>query len=302
MTFPPIKCFHLFYFSLRFSFLLLPCVLQSIFTSTFVSTCWQANFNVSSIFLVCLAICDQFQATFRFPGEAQQIDRLLEKFARHYVECNSDFDCKRKNNCKRVITSDSLDGASAGDSISSSLSTHQSSSTSDLSYSATSTSSSSTSSSTSLPLPEHFTSLSSSSPPNGSQVEDEVFVLSFAIVMLNTDLHTPNNKTRMTCDQWIKNLRVWIVNVYFIFISSSSSSSLCVLSHFCLYLFIFPLLFNSFFFPSLLFASTCAAAAASSKLFSFLVSHIFSRYFCYLINFLSGCLFCLHRCITTGNV
>lgn len=37
--------------------------------------------------------------------------------------------------------------------------------------------------------------------------KDDVFILSFAIIMLNTDLHMPNNKRCMTVDQWIKNLR-----------------------------------------------------------------------------------------------
>lgn len=38
---------------------------------------------------------------------------------------------------------------------------------------------------------------------------DTVFVLAFAIIMLNTDLHTPNMKAerRMTLDEFIKNLR-----------------------------------------------------------------------------------------------
>lgn len=38
-------------------------------------------------------------------------------------------------------------------------------------------------------------------------VKDEIFILSFAIIMLNTDLHIPNNKRRMTPEQWIKNLK-----------------------------------------------------------------------------------------------
>lgn len=37
--------------------------------------------------------------------------------------------------------------------------------------------------------------------------KDDIFILSFAIIMLNTDLHVPNNKRRMTQEQWIKNLR-----------------------------------------------------------------------------------------------
>ncbi len=37
---------------------------------------------------------------------------------------------------------------------------------------------------------------------------DSVFILSFAIIMLNTDLHNQTNqKSRMTSQQWIQNLR-----------------------------------------------------------------------------------------------
>lgn len=38
--------------------------------------------------------------------------------------------------------------------------------------------------------------------------QNEVHILSFAIIMLNSDLHTPNNKNRMTCEQFIKNYKV----------------------------------------------------------------------------------------------
>ena len=32
--------------------------------------------------------CRRFLAGFRLPGEAQKIDRLMEKFAERYVKCN----------------------------------------------------------------------------------------------------------------------------------------------------------------------------------------------------------------------
>lgn len=38
--------------------------------------------------------------------------------------------------------------------------------------------------------------------------QNEVHILAFAIIMLNSDLHTPNNKNRMTCEQFIKNYKV----------------------------------------------------------------------------------------------
>ena len=36
---------------------------------------------------------------------------------------------------------------------------------------------------------------------------DAVFVLAFSTIMLNTDLHNPQNKTRMTCEQFVRNNR-----------------------------------------------------------------------------------------------
>ena len=44
--------------------------------------------------------------------------------------------------------------------------------------------------------------------PSGEEnVQDIVLILAFAIVMLNTDLHSPNVKKRMTEEQFITNLR-----------------------------------------------------------------------------------------------
>ena len=55
--------------------------------------------------------------------------------------------------------------------------------------------------------------VASSSSSSGSPLNrDEVFILAFAIIMLNTDLHVPSNKTRMTCVQWIKNLKVIVIS------------------------------------------------------------------------------------------
>ncbi|XP_015786579.1 IQ motif and SEC7 domain-containing protein 1 [Tetranychus urticae] len=86
----------------------------------------------------------KFQTFFRFPGEAQKIERLVETFAERYCECNEGLELDRKGDSEEtpIITN-----------------------------------------------------------------KDDVFILSFAIIMLNTDLHVPNNKRRMTVDQWIKNLR-----------------------------------------------------------------------------------------------
>ncbi|KAF7494894.1 IQ motif and SEC7 domain-containing protein 1 [Sarcoptes scabiei] len=73
-----------------------------------------------------------FQMNFRFPGEAQKIERLVEAFADRYKECN----------------------------------------------------------------------------PNDVLSRDSIFILAFAIIMLNTDLHKPTNyKHRMTPEQWLANLK-----------------------------------------------------------------------------------------------
>ncbi|KAI2802303.1 IQ motif and S7 domain-containing protein 1 [Blomia tropicalis] len=73
-----------------------------------------------------------FQTHFRFPGEAQKIERVVEAFADRYKECNP------------------------GDVLS----------------------------------------------------RDSIFILAFAIIMLNTDLHKPTNtKHRMTPTQWLANLK-----------------------------------------------------------------------------------------------
>lgn len=49
---------------------------------------------------------------------------------------------------------------------------------------------------------------SGSSKKRRMMSQNEVHILAFAIIMLNSDLHTPNNKNRMTCGQFIKNYKV----------------------------------------------------------------------------------------------
>ncbi|SPC60877.1 related to golgi-specific brefeldin a-resistance guanine nucleotide exchange factor 1 [Ustilago sp. UG-2017b] len=43
--------------------------------------------------------------------------------------------------------------------------------------------------------------------PEGIATEDAVFILSYSVIMLNTDQHNPQNKRRMTVDDYRKNLR-----------------------------------------------------------------------------------------------
>ena len=224
---------------------------------------------------------------FRFPGETQQIERLVDKFADRFLHCNPVLPRVRKSLVTPAasqvagVTSDPSDpetdpdffthnqsayhdARASGDRISTTSSASQDhpdaaenacsvQSLSDASAmvvhrlslsvakcastaSSCSSSSCTSSSSSFCNLSHHssdstvsdngtITSLSTNTsasattpaaaaaeaeaPGAGSHMtRDEVFILSFAIIMLNTDLHVPHNKTRMTCDQWIKNLRV----------------------------------------------------------------------------------------------
>jgi len=72
-----------------------------------------------------------FLSKFRLPGEAQKIDRIMEKFAHHYFEQN------KKSNV--------------------------------------------------------------------FPTEDQAYLLAFSLIMLNTDLHNPSIKNKMTCEQFVKN-------------------------------------------------------------------------------------------------
>ena len=52
---------------------------------------------------------------------------------------------------------------------------------------------------------------------------DTILILAFAIVMLNTDLHSPNVKRRMTEADFINNLRgTFPINIFLILLSEIS--------------------------------------------------------------------------------
>lgn len=84
--------------------------------------------------------------TFRLPGESQQIERVVERFAERYVECQA----------QGRINPDK-----------------------------------STSVETEVVSPD----------------KDSVFILSYSIIMLNTDLHNPQVKKQMALDEYRRNLR-----------------------------------------------------------------------------------------------
>jgi len=133
----------------------------------------------------------KYQTMFRFPGETQQIERLVEKFAARYVDCNPVLPRVRKQIPQ--LSSDSVGGD--GEVV-----TFTCGGSNILSTSSTTSSTSSSSASSCM-------SSDCTSQGGSHLTKDEVFILSFAIIMLNTDLHVPHNKTRMTCAQWIKNLK-----------------------------------------------------------------------------------------------
>ncbi|KAJ6500445.1 hypothetical protein C8R45DRAFT_896478 [Mycena sanguinolenta] len=56
-------------------------------------------------------------------------------------------------------------------------------------------------------ITETFASIYFASEPDEIQNEDAVYVLSYSVIMLNTDLHNPQVRKRMTFDEYTRNLR-----------------------------------------------------------------------------------------------
>ncbi|SNX82559.1 related to golgi-specific brefeldin a-resistance guanine nucleotide exchange factor 1 [Melanopsichium pennsylvanicum] len=56
-------------------------------------------------------------------------------------------------------------------------------------------------------ITQTFASTYFAAKPEGIITEDAVFILSYSVIMLNTDQHNPQNKRRMTVDDYRKNLR-----------------------------------------------------------------------------------------------
>lgn len=86
--------------------------------------------------------------TFRLPGEAQQIERIVEIFAERYAECQANAEGPQEEKSEEQ-------------------------------------------------------ELALSVCPD----KDSVFILSYSIILLNTDLHNPQVKKQMTLDAYMKNLR-----------------------------------------------------------------------------------------------
>lgn len=106
--------------------------------------------------------------TFRLPGESQQIERIVENFADRYVKCQN-YEPQPENEAEEVN--------SAGEDE---------------------------------PRDSIKDSVEIIGEDENERVEpdaDAVFVLSYSIILLNTDLHNPNIKAHMTIDDYKRNLR-----------------------------------------------------------------------------------------------
>ncbi|WEJ96024.1 GDP/GTP exchange factor for ARF [Yamadazyma tenuis] len=104
--------------------------------------------------------------TFRLPGEAQQIERIVETFASRYAECQEVIKETEKEEKQPDLKETEKE--------------------------------------------EKQPDSKEADQPDVSTVrpdEDSVFVLSFSIILLNTDLHNPQVKKHMTLEAYKKNLR-----------------------------------------------------------------------------------------------
>jgi len=107
--------------------------------------------------------------TFRLPGESQQIERIVENFADRYVECQN-YQAKEESESTEANEDTSNDSSkdTAKDSV-------------------------------------EIVGEDMNEPVEPDA--DAVFVLSYSIILLNTDLHNPNIKAHMTIEDYKKNLR-----------------------------------------------------------------------------------------------
>lgn len=128
----------------------------------------------------------KFLSTFRLPGEAQKIERIVDCFSQRYVQCqqsqsannNSNSNISNQNNVTQIHlqlqTKTPLQQQQQQQTVQNST-IHQN-------------------------QPKNNLILLS---------KDEIFILTFAIIMLNTDLHSPSLKptSRMSASQFVNNLR-----------------------------------------------------------------------------------------------
>lgn len=123
----------------------------------------------------------KFLSTFRLPGEAQKIERIVDCFAYRYSQCQLQQPLQLSSFNNQQLTSDPNQVI-----ISNAQSGYQGNQT-------------------------RLNSNQNASPRNNLILltKDEIFILTFAIIMLNTDLHSPSLKptSRMSASQFVNNLR-----------------------------------------------------------------------------------------------
>ena len=140
------------------------------------------NFN-GRLFTESLRV---FLESFRLPGEAQKIDRIVQSFANRYYEQNPYTPTSLNSN-----PSKSMNGNNKHNEIE------------DLNEEITLTNGNLD------PSPKELTSTTVHGPESTGVLKsaDAAYVLSFSVVMLNTDQHNDSIKKRMTLDDFVRNCR-----------------------------------------------------------------------------------------------
>lgn len=125
----------------------------------------------------------KFLSTFRLPGEAQKIERIVDCFAQRYVQCQQQ----------------PLASLTNANSIPASLLPQQQQQQQNIQLINPTKQQQSANNSTLVFHKNNLILLT----------KDEIFILTFAIIMLNTDLHSPSLKptSRMSAAQFVNNLR-----------------------------------------------------------------------------------------------
>lgn len=127
----------------------------------------------------------KFLSTFRLPGEAQKIERIVDNFAQRYVQCQQQQTTNLTSNVSNSnivqLTSNTTQQQQQQQTNACNNNNQQIVVTNNSNYK------------------NNLILLS----------KDEIFILTFAIIMLNTDLHSPSLKptSRMSSAQFVNNLR-----------------------------------------------------------------------------------------------
>ena len=144
----------------------------------------------------------KFSSTLRMPGEAQKIERFVDYFAQRYIQC------QQQQASTTMTSAESMANQQQQQQ-------QQSASAFQQSTKATPTGNNSKRQQQQQPSGKRNQSATSNNSAQRNQnnltllSRDEIFILTFAIIMLNTDLHSPSLKSqaRMSGQQFINNLR-----------------------------------------------------------------------------------------------